>query len=471
VAPGWNAIGAGEPALPGIALGHNEHIAFGFTITGTDQQDLYVERLNPANPDEYWHKGAWARMKVLRETIGIRGNPAGEPVELRYTVHGPVLHQDRLRRHAYTLRWVGLEPGGAGYLAALAAARARNWTEFRAALARYKVPAENMVYADTSGNIGMVVAGLTPVRNNHTGLLAVPGTGEFEWTGYVTADQLPAVFNPPAHFVVTANNDIRPPGYPHILTYEWGPPYRAQRASELLSQARKFTVADFERMQYDVVSVPARRFQAVLRRWRPPAGRLAEITQRIRGWNAEIAADSAEALVFEIWFSQLGPALFGSSLGVRADTELVLRRLESAADLSVLRGTLESTLHLIDRGLGSDMSRWRWSRANRLLFRHPLEQEKFNRGPMPRAGDAYTLNVSGGNGLQYGEGASYRQVLDLADWDRSTMTNAPGEVGDPANRHYDDLLPDWQTGRYHPMLYTRKAIEAATVERIILEPR
>jgi penicillin G amidase len=471
VAPGWNVIGAGEPALPGIALGHNEQIAFGFTITGTDQQDLYVERLNPGNADEYWHNGSWRRMNVVRETITVKGKTAGESVELRYTVHGPVLYQDRFQRNAYALRWVGFEPGGAGYLAALAAARAKNWDEFRAALRRYKVPAENMVYADTSGNIGLAVAGLTPVRKAHTGLLPVAGTGEFEWAGYLPADQLPAVFNPPSHVVATANNDIRPPGYSHVLTYEWGAPYRAQRASELLAPARKFSVPDFERMQYDVVSIPARRFQAVLRRWRPPAGRLAEITDRVRRWDAAVAADSAEAIVFEIWFSQLGTALFGDALGVRTETELVLRRLESAADLSVLRATLESTLRVIERGLGSDMSRWRWASANRLLFRHPLGQEKYNRGPLPRAGDSYTLNASGGNGLQYGEGASYRQVLDLADWDRSTMTNAPGEVGNPGSRHYDDLLPDWQAGRYHPMLYTRKAIEAATTERIMLEPR
>jgi penicillin amidase len=224
-------------------------------------------------------------------------------------------------------------------------------------------------------------------------------------------------------------------------------------------------------MQYDVVSIPARRFQTVLRRWRPPQGRLAEITERMRRWDAAIAGDSAEALIFEIWFSQLAPALLGEALGVRTDAELLLRRLESASDLSVLGTTLESTLRIIERGLGADVGRWQWARANRLLFRHPLAQEKYNRGPIARSGDAYTLNASGGNGLQYGEGASYRQVLDLADWDRSTITNAPGEVGDPTSRHYDDLLADWQAGRYHPLLFTRKAIEAATIERITLEPR
>jgi penicillin amidase len=471
VAPGWNAIGAGEPALPGIALGHNEHLAFGFTITGTDQQDLYIERLNSSNPDEYWHNGAWRRMTILRENIGVKGKAGGESVELRYTVHGPVVYQDRFRRHAYALRWAGLEPGGAGYLAALAAARAKNWSEFRAALARYKVPAENMVYADTSGNIGFAVAGLTPIRTNSSGLLPVPGSGEYDWSGYLPAEQLPAVFNPASRFVATANNDIRPPGYPHLLTHEWAPPYRAHRAGEMLSEPRKFTVSDFERMQYDVQSIPARRFQAVLKRWRPSAGRLAQVTERMLRWDARIAADSPEALIFEIWWSRLGPELFGAALGARTDPELVLRRLEAATDLSALRGTLETTLSIIDRGIGSDMSGWQWGRLNRLIFHHPLDYDRFSRGPLPRSGDAYTLNASGGNGLQYGEGASYRQVIDLADWDRSTMTNAPGEVGDPSSRHYDDLLEDWSSGRYHPMLFTRKAIEAAAVERILLEPR
>src|SRR5262249_1168139 len=144
VAPGWNVIGAGEPGLPGVAAGHNEHIAWGFTIFGLDQQDLYLAKLNPADPEQYETEQGWARMEVKTEAIGVSG---GEPVsvKLKFTRHGPVLWEDGKR--ALTLRWVGAEPGTAGYLGSLSLDRASNWQEFEEAMARWKVPSENIVYA------------------------------------------------------------------------------------------------------------------------------------------------------------------------------------------------------------------------------------------------------------------------------------------------------------------------------------
>jgi len=156
--PGWNVIGAGEPALPGVAAGHNDHVAFGFTIVGIDQQDLYVEQLNPGNPDEYLYQGDWVPMEIERETMTVKGE-APRALELRFTRHGPVLHVDRARNRAYALRWVGMEPGTAGYLGSLSLNVARSWPEFLKALDGWKVPSENLVYADTAGHIGWVAAG------------------------------------------------------------------------------------------------------------------------------------------------------------------------------------------------------------------------------------------------------------------------------------------------------------------------
>ena len=171
VAPGWNVIGAGEPGLPGVALGHNEHIAWGFTIFGLDQQDLYVEDLNPANPLQYKTESGWKEMTTQREVFHVKGAP-NEEIDLKFTRHGPVLWQDGKR--ALALRWVGSEPGTAGYLASLAIDRARNWDQFESAVVRWKVPSENLAYADTDGNIGEHSAGLAPIRK-WTGLLPVPG--------------------------------------------------------------------------------------------------------------------------------------------------------------------------------------------------------------------------------------------------------------------------------------------------------
>ena len=244
VGPGWNVIGAGEPALPGVAAGHNDRVGFGFTIAMIDQQDLYIEETNPGNPNELRFQGRWEPMRIERETIVVRGK---EPVtaELKFTRHGPVIHEDRERHRAYVLRWAGSEPGTAGYLASLSLDRARSWPEFRKALERWKVPSENLVYADVEGNIGWQVAGLTPVRKGWSGLLPVPGAeGTYEWQGFLPAAELPSAFNPPRHFLATANNDILPPGYPHELGYDWGDPTRALRIAEVLGAGGKFTIAD-----------------------------------------------------------------------------------------------------------------------------------------------------------------------------------------------------------------------------------
>ena len=274
IAPGWNVIGAGDPGLPGIALGHNEEAAFGFTIVGIDQQDLYVEKVNPDNHSEYLYRGEWQKFRVEHDQISVRvagvdgsgldskGAPAAtpEPVDLKYTAHGPVIYEDTSRHRAYALKWVGEEPGTAGYLPALSLSRAKNWAQFRAAAAAYKVPSENLVYADRRGNIGWIAAGLAPVRNGWAGLFPVPGdTGEYEWTGFLPQKDHPSEYNPARHFIATANHNILPPHYPFALTYYWASPERYERILELLAAAPKHDIRDFELMQQDTVSLVGER--------------------------------------------------------------------------------------------------------------------------------------------------------------------------------------------------------------------
>jgi penicillin amidase len=463
VAPGWNVIGAGEPALPGIALGHNDRIAFGFTIVGIDQQDLYVEKLNPANPNQYWHRGAWKHVETERQRIPVRG-AAPQTVDLRYTVHGPIIHEDRARSRAYALRWVGTEPGAAGYLAALPVSRARNWDEFLAAVERYKVPSENLVYADVDGNIGWQAAGLAPVRPNWSGLFPVPGDGEYEWNGFRPLEQQPRLFNPPDHYIATANHNILPPGYRVPLGYEWAMPFRYERIREMLTGAGKLTVADFQRMQQDVASLPARRFQAILRKWEHDDPALREVLE----WDCVLAADSRPAAIYETWLAKLAEIFPGEKVP-KPDLRKLLELMEADLPEAALASSLHAALSQLHRDLG-DRSQWRWGRLHEIYFRHSLDRPAFNRGPIPRPGDGNTVNSTSGTGFRQTAGASYRQIIDLADWDRSVMTNVPGESGDPTAPHYADLLDEWAEGRYHPLLFSRRAIERATRERITLIP-
>jgi penicillin G amidase len=467
VGPGWNAIGAGEPALPGIALGHNERVAFGFTIVGIDQQDLYVEKLNPQDPNQYMYRGSWKPVEIERQQIRVKGRSTPETIELRYTVHGPVIYQDRARHRAYALRWVGMEAGSAGYLAGLSVARARNWQEFLSAMDRYKVPSENIVYADVDGNIGWQASGLAPIRPNWSGLLPVPGdSGEYEWSGFRKAADLPRAYNPAEHFIATANHNILPAGYKIPLGYEWTPPFRFRRIREMFTAGRKFSVADFERMQQDVTSLPAQRLQAVVRNWKgaPP------LAQELVQWNCALTADSRAAAIYEVWIGKIRGALFGEQPHPSPDLTVTLDALERHADPRVLAGTLAKAAAELESLLGPDHKAWSWGRLHQIEFRHPLGQTAWSRGPIARPGDSYTVNATSGNGFRQTNGASYRQILDVADWDRSVMTNVPGESGDPNSPHYSDLVDDWAAGRYHPMPYSRKAVEAATVERISLAP-
>jgi penicillin amidase len=470
VAPGWNAFGAGEPALPGIALGHNERVAFGFTIVGIDQGDLYVEKINPSSPDEYLYKGAWRKFQVVRDTVMVKGRSEPETLELRYTVHGPVIHEDAARNRAYALRWVGSEPGSAGYLAALSLMRARNWDEFRTGLERYKVPSENLVYADIDGNIGWQAGGLAPIRKNWTGLFPVPGdTGQYEWSGFRPAKDLPWSYNPREHFIATANHNILPPGYTVPLGFEWALPFRFDRIKEVLSAKRKFTTADFERMQQDVTSLPARRFQAVVRKWDPPQA-LNDTVKQVSSWNAVLTTDSPAAAIYELWVASLPAALFGRELGSRVDLRTTLEELERKPNPKALESALNVALAELEKRLGPDRQSWSWGRLHRVDFRHPVKGVA-GAGEFARPGDGNTVNATSGPAFQQTSGASYRQIIDLNDWDKSVMTNTPGESGNPESPHYADLAIPWAEGRYHPMPFSRKAVEAVTTHRLTLLPK
>jgi penicillin amidase len=464
VAPGWNAIGAGEPALPGIALGHNESVGWGLTIVGTDQQDLFIEKINPSNTNQYLYKGKWKPVEVERQQIPIKGT-VPLTTELRYTEHGPIIYEDRQRHLAYALKWVGAEPGGAGYLGALSAARAHNWKEFVAAMSRFKIPAENMAYGDTSGNIGWIASGFDPIRKNWTGLLPVPGdTGQYEWSGFVPTAEMPQSYNPQQHFIATANNNILPPGYSKPVAYDWSAPFRVERIREMLVEQKKFSVVDFEHMQYDVVSLPAKRLQEIVRKSRPEGHR--EIVDEFLRWDARLTPESRSALVFEMWITYLSPEVFPEWRG-RLNLELILKTLEAKPNPRALTNSLDRAIGDLRKRLPHEGS-WKWSAAHVMRWRHPLNQASLNLQAVDRPGDGDTVDAAGGVGG--GSGASFREILDFSDWDKSMMTNAPGESGDPESKHYRDLVDDWVAGRYHPMPYSRKAVQAATEERIVLEP-
>jgi penicillin G amidase len=473
IAPGWNVIGAGEPALPGVALGHNENIAFGFTIVGIDQQDLYVEKLNPEKPTEYMDRGQWRPMRIEREPIEVKGRGT-QTLELHYTVHGPVLYEDLAKHRAFALKWVGDQPGTAGYLAGLRLAKAENWEQFKEAVSHYKIPTENLVYADREGNIGWIASGLAPVRKGWSGIFPVPGdTGDYEWSGYLPAGEHPIRFNPGAHFIATANNNVLPPGYEHPLNYYWAPPTRYDRIVEMLKAGHRLTIADFEHMQQDTMSLPARQFIKLLRAWSPASGTPGpEIRSELLAWDANVTMQSRQALIYEVWMDRLQPKLLPElKPGTAISPDVLLNELARSPQKNmVLSESLAEAIAEIREKLGPDSAQWTWGNLHKAHFDHPLGKPAWNLPPISRPGDGYTVNATGGKGFQQTHGASYREIIDVSNWDHSVTTNTPGESGVPGGPHYGDLVNGWANGHYHPLPYSRAAVEAAAEERILLEP-
>lgn len=487
VAPGWNVIGSGEPALPGIAVGHNERIAFGFTIVPIDQEDLYVEKTNPQNPNQYRYQGQWRDMQVEHEKISVKGRPEPVDAALKFTVHGPVIHEDPAHNRVFAMRWVGTEPGTAGYLPSLALDRAQNWQQALEALERWKVPTENIVYADVDGNIGWVAAGMTPVRN-WSGLVPIEDeAGKYEWKGFLPVSEHPQRYNPPEHYIATANHNILPRGYRHQLGFEWTPPFRFGRIDEVLKSGiqagKKFTIEDFEKLQHDATSIEARKLVELLK----AAPGSDPSREMLTSWDCVLSKDSAAAALYELWVRRLKEQFLAERVpaDVRAlaasrfnDWTMIelLKREPPAKRNALLTEALRDAAAEAVRRMGEDVKQWRWGALHHIRFHHPLaldaERRKlFDLGPVERGGDSNTVFNTGGTGFQQTSGASYREIFDVADWDRSVATSVPGQSGQPASPHYADLLPLWADGKYFPLPFTRAAVEKYTTQKLILEPK
>lgn len=508
--PRMSIVGAGEPALPGISIGHNGTIAFGLTIFEIDQEDLYSYELNPANAREYRYQGSWEPMRILHEQIQVKD---AQPVnaELAFTRHGPVIWSDSKR--AYVVRSCWLEPGMAPYFGSVGYMRATSFSEFQHAMLHWGAPTENMVYADVKGDIGWIPGGLAPIRPNWDGLMPVPGDGRYEWAGFWPGDKLPSLHNPASGFVTTSNEMDLPAGYPYQerkLGFEWINPSRHLRIEEVLKSLPKVSIEDSMKLQNDVTSLPARRLVALLARLNsvaphaqqsPNDAKTKAALDLFRGWDGVEHADSPQAALMELWISHhLGRQFLQAVLPQNAaeaiesvDMAVMLDALEKpetrfASDQNgtpaekrdrLLLASLQSAYVEMEKLQGSNMSAWQWGKLHHLLPRHPLFEAvnsdlraKLQPGPLPTSGSSHTPNAATYRASDFEQigGPSFRMIVDVGNWDNSRAVNYPGQSGNPDDPHYRDLAQMWLAGEYFPMLYTRLAVEKATELRIVLEP-
>ena len=492
-APGANMIGAGEPAVPGVSLGHNDSIATGLTIFEMDQEDLYVYDLNPSNDRQYRYKDAWEPMNVVHESIAVKG---GAPVEtdLVFTRHGPVIYTDATHHRAYAVRTCWLVPGTAPYLRSLSSMRTSNYADFVRANSNWGAPTLNLVYADVKGNIAWIARGRAPIRPNWDGLMPVPGDGRFEWQGFWSGEKLPLIYNPAKGWVSTSNEMNIPPDYPNNerkLGFEWAEGSRHSRIEEVIRSTPKVSIEDSMRLQNDVVSVPARRLVAVLAPLRSDDPDTKAALALLHGWDANERADSSQAPLMEVWLTRhlikayrdaVLPAKF-AKLFEWPDVDEMLEALEAPDKVPgrdhLLLSTLADAYRETEKLLGPDSKKWQWGKLHTSAPEHVLSNyvdasvhAKIQPGPYPTAGDPFTPNASGylPKDFKLVGGPSVRLVLDVGNWDNSRAVNYPGQSGDSANAHYSDLAPYWLKGDYFPLLYTRAAIEKATERKLILEP-
>ena len=505
--PGLTVAGATVPGVPMTVLGHNGSIAWGLTTTDSDTQDLFLERVDPDDPNRYLTPDGSLPFDVRVERIGVRGG-GDVTLVVRSTRHGPVISD------------VDEEAGGIaepGHVVALAAAalakddmtgeavwrlnRARSWEDFNAALADFHAPHQNVVYADTAGNIGIVAAGRVPIRPAGDGLYPVPGwTGEHDWTGFIPYAELPRLVNPAGGRIVNANHPVVGPDYPYRLGHGDTPHYRAARIHALLDSGASRTPAGAGAMQTDSVSLAARELLPemlrAVRETDPRSGAIA----RLRGWDGTMDRRRAEPLIFVAWLRALNRRLYADETGAafadlwRLRPVFVHRTLERGdfwcddvatppreSCREIAGEALDEALFELRARFGDDPAGWRWGDAHYAHFRHPV----FGRVPVidriadirvPADGGAFTVNRgqhrSARDDAPYASvhGAGYRAVYDLSDLDRSLFIQATGQSGHVNSPHYRDLTPLWRDGVFLT-LGPIAADSGEAVGRLTLAPR
>jgi penicillin amidase len=444
-APGWHVMGATEPPLPGVLIGHNGRIAWGLTIVGTDQSDVYVEELNPANPNEVRFRGAWEPLRTVRETIRVKG---GDPatVELKYSRHGPVFHVDPANGRAYAMRSTMHEPGSAGYLSALRYHALEDCRAFLDAQIYYKAPTENMVCGDAAGNIAWQASSAAPRRPNWHGRLPVSGTGGFEWDGF--RDDLPRELNPARGWIATANHDIHPPGYDPPLFFKNGPARgRYDRIAGVLSSGRRFTMADMQALQHDGYSAQAAADIPLFQGWTSARADLELARTALAAWDAQHRRDSQAAAIYRF----VARALTAEARAANTPTARKHELLEAA---------LATGLDALRKEQGDDPSRWRWGAYHRSQLPHALI----------RAYDLPPVERHAGSGFVGATGATYREIIDFANLDASAATNLPGQSAQPFSPFYGNLIESFGRSEYFPLVYSRTAVDAAAAHRLVLTP-
>jgi penicillin amidase len=510
-APGLEVMGATLPGVPAVVLGRNKRIAWGFTNTGPDTQDLFLEKIDPTDPGKYITPSGPQPFVTRQEVIKVKG---ADPIAMtvRETRHGPIIsdaldlarealgNQDK--GYALAFQWTALMDEDRTADAAMGLAQAMNWDQFVMAVQRFDNPQQNMVYADVDGNIGYIAPARVPIRkpeNDLKGLAPAPGwDARYDWAGFIPFEGLPKSYNPASHAIITANHKVVTDDYPYFLTTEWAEPYRAERIAELIAARQVHSVESFRQIQGDVRSGMIRDLLPAMLAVPQTDNAARQALALLAPWDGTAAADRPEALIFWAWYRQftrlVSEAKFGPAYeafwqprprftkALLTDKAVAARWCPAADCTGLARQALELGLAELRKLQGDEMSRWRWGEAHyakstHMPFSNVAGLREIFEIRVPTGGDTYTVNV-GRNRMNDREApfasvhaASLRAIYDLADLDRSLFMHSTGQSGNPMSPRYADLAGPWAEVDYLPMSMNKADYEAGALGRLMLTPK
>jgi len=507
VGPGFDIRGASTPGVPAIVLGHNATIGWGFTTTNLDSQDLFVERVDPTDPNRYLTPDGARPFNTYDETINVAW---GDPVHMhvRETRHGVVIddfvrHDDKLlpSGHVLALQATALDSSDTTMEALIRLGLAQNWQEFLAAGRKVVSPMQNIVYADTSGNIGLTAPARVPIRRKGDGSMPQPGwTGEYDWAGFVPFDELPRLYDPASGIIVNANARLVPDDYRYFISRDWAAPYRQRRANALLREVERHPVYGMIAIQADNLSPDAAEILPVLLKTPPRNPRAAKVYDLMSRWNRFMLASRPEPLIYAAWLMELQRGLLADEVGTdlyqdlaASNVPLILRVLRDRPEWcddrttkatetcdDIIAAALDRALDGISRKQGSQIDTWRWGRAHLAAHRHPL----FDGIPLlrdiasvrfPSDGGANTLNRAepsfrGPAPFEAVHGATYRGVYDFSDLDNSRFAVPLGQSGNLLSPYAHSFVEQWQSLSYLEIPSTRARALRGAVGTITLSP-
>ena len=503
VVPGkLNVTGVVVPGQPFVVAGHNERIAWGLTNLMVDDIDLFAEKINPADSNQYFFNGEWVNMRLQEEVIKIKGGK-DTTMFIRFTHRGPVISGFENTGDAIlTMRWSGYDES-AEINGVYMLNRAGNFEEFRSALSHFRSISQNFAYADVDGNIGLNTGGGIPVRRGAGTIIRDGETDEWDWKGYVPFEELPTIYNPASGNVSSANNKTVSDDYPYYISSEFALPYRINRVRQMLEEKKIFLIEDFKRMITDQHSDYAARLAPVIISAAEKCGNLNDLEVKalgtLRKWDYNMDKELVAPTVFEFFRFTFPENLLADELGEQYESlggthrDYYVYRLmttgpdewvdninteakESVDDI-VLK-SFRDCISEISARYGSDTSRWKWGDIHRIIIKHPLGSVKildrifgFNSREYRVGGSNHTVSpYSYKAGFVVHHGASVRHIFSTANWDESLTVIPTGISGIPASRFYLSQTDSYINGRFYKDSFSDSAVKASAKYTIKLVP-